>query len=254
MIIDAHAHIEWPGDFTRSFSDTSDRAMIEAGDALGIDVFVCSCLAPRPATPETFRQANDRLIAAMKEFPGRVWGYCFVNSGFTREAIAEIDRCLQVENMMGVKLYNEYFFNDPVLRPIIEHCIERDVPILEHQGHCTDPLPGQPTISDAGHMSQMARAYPEAKLILGHICGGGDWEWTIKQTATAPTLWADTSGSVVDEGAIEMAVEYIGADKLLFACDGSLSAGVGKIRGAQISDEDKQKIWGGNYLRLTGRG
>jgi predicted TIM-barrel fold metal-dependent hydrolase len=100
----------------------------------------------------------------------------------------------------------------------------------------------------------MANEYPEAKIILGHICGGGDWEWTIKQAATAPSLYCDTSGSVVDEGAIELAVNEIGADRLLFACDGSHSAGVGKLKGAQISDDDKRKIWGDNFLRLTGRG
>ncbi|MEN6305045.1 MAG: amidohydrolase family protein [Armatimonadia bacterium] len=253
MVIDAHAHVSWPGDFSLSFEQTRDRAQIEGGDLLGIDVFVCSCLAPRPSRPDTFRAGNDRLIAAMKEFPGRIWGYCYVNPGYTREALAEIDRCLQVENMVGVKLYNEYFFDDPVLRPIIEKCIALDIPVLEHQGHCTDALPGQPCISDAGHLARMAAAYPEAKLIVGHLGGGGDWEWVIKATAEAPSLYADTSGSVVDEGLIEMAVRTIGADKLLFACDGSLSAGVGKIRGAQISAEDKQAIWGGNYLRLVGR-
>ena len=183
MIIDAHAHVEWPP------NPAGDRAQVEGGDALGIDVFVCSCLAPRPSRPETFREANDRLIAAISEFPGRIWGYCYVNPGFTREALAEIDRCLQVPDILGVKLYNEYFFNEPVLRPIIELCLERDVPILEHQGHCTDPTSSQPRISDASHLAQMANEYPEAKLILGHICGGGDWEWTIKQTASAPSLW-----------------------------------------------------------------
>ncbi len=253
MVIDAHAHVSWPGDFSQSFVETRDAAQIELGDRLGIEVFVCSCLAPRPSTPDTFRAGNDRLMAAMREFPGRVWGYCYVNPGWTREALAEIERCLQIEDMVGVKLYNEYFFDDPVLRPIIEKCIELDCPILEHQGHCTDALPGQPYISDAGHLSRMANEYPEAKLILGHICGGGDWEWTIKQAATAPSLYCDTSGSVVDEGAIELAVREIGADRLLFACDGSLSAGVGKIRGAQIGEDDKAKIWGGNYLKLVRR-
>lgn len=247
MIIDAHAHVSWPP------NPAADRAQIEAGDALGIAVFVCSCLAPRPSSPDTFRAANDRMLAALKEFPGRIWGYCYVNSGFTREALAEIDRCLACEDVVGVKLYNEYFFNEPVLRPLIEHCLKREVPILEHQGHCTDPLPGQERISDAGHLSQMANEYPEAKIILGHICGGGDWEWTIKQAATAPSLYADTSGSVVDEGAIELAVREIGAQRLLFACDGSLSAGVGKLRGAQLTEADRKLIWGENFLRLIGR-
>lgn len=253
MVIDAHAHVHYTSDRSESFKDGPDQAQIEGGDLLGIDAFVCSCLAPRPSTPETFRLANDRLIAAMKHFSGRIWGYCYVNPGHSREALEEIDRCLQIENMVGVKLYNEYFFDDPVLRPIVEKCIELDIPILEHQGHCTDPLPGQPCISDAGHMARMAQEYPQAKLIVGHLGGGGDWEWVIKQTAEAPTLYADTSGSVVDEGLIEMAVEQIGAERLLFACDGSLSAGVGKIRGAQIGDNEKQGIWGENFLRLIGK-
>jgi hypothetical protein len=253
MIIDAHAHVDWPGDFTLSFSDTLDRAQIEAGDRLGIDVFVCSCLAPRPSNPVTFRQGNDRLMAAMREFPGRIWGYCYVNPGYTREALAEIDRCLQVPDMVGVKLYNEYFFDDPVLRPIVEKCIELNIPILEHQGHCTDPMPGQEHISDSGHMARMANQYPEAKIIVAHIGGGGDWEWVIKAAAAAPSLYADTSGSVVDEGLMEMAVRTLGAERLLFACDGSHSAGVGKLRGAQITEEERRLIGGENFLRLIGR-
>jgi uncharacterized protein len=254
MVIDAHAHIQWPGDVGGDDAGWAlDAAQVEAGDQLGIEVFVCSCLAPRPSTPDSFRLANDRTIAAIKRWPGRIWGYCYVNPGYSREAVAEIERCLQVEDMVGVKLYNEYKFDDPTLRPVIEKCIELDVPILEHQGHCTDFMPSQPLISDAGDIARMAAQYPEAKIIVGHIDGGGDWEWTVKAAAQCPTLYADTSGSVVDEGSIELAVQWLGADKLLFACDGSLSAGVGKIRGTQIPEADKQKIWGDNFLRLTGR-
>lgn len=254
MIIDAHAHIEWNPNATASFAGGRDAAQIALGDRLGIEVFACSCLAPRPSRPETFRQGNDRMIAALKEFKGRIWGYCYVNPGFAREALEEIERCLQIEDVVGVKLYNEYHFDDPVVRPIIEKCIELDCPILEHQGHVTDPLPGQRNISDAGNLSRAANAYPEAKLILGHICGGGDWEWTVKQAATAPTLYADTSGSVSDEGTLEMAVREMGAERLLFACDGSLSTSVGRMRAAQIAEEEKAMIWGGNFLRLVGRG
>lgn len=254
MLIDCHAHVQWVGAKGGNSDEWAhDRAEVEAADALGIDVLVCSCLAPRPSTPDTFRAANDRMMAAIKLFPKRIWGYAYVNPGYTREAVAEIERCLAVEDVVGVKLYNEYKCTDPVARPVIEKCIERGVPILYHQGHCTDPLPGQPNISDAGDLAALARLYPEAKLIAGHIGGGGDWEWTIKTAATAPTLYADTSGSVVDEGMIEMAVEHMGADRLLFACDESMCAGVGKLRGAQIRDDERRKIGAENFLRLVGR-
>jgi predicted TIM-barrel fold metal-dependent hydrolase len=254
MVIDAHAHIRWPGlGKTSSEAWSHDRTLVEAADVLGIDVLVCSCLAARPSTPETFRASNDRIMGAIREFKGRIWGYAYVNPGYTREAVAEIERCLRVEDMVGVKLYNEYKCTDPAVRPVIEKCIALNVPILHHQGHCTDPLPGQPNISDAGDLARLARMYPEAKLIVGHIGGGGDWEWAIRAAAEVPSLYADTSGSVVDEGMIEMAVKYLSAERLLFACDGSMCAGVGKLRGAQISEADKRKILGDNFLRLIGR-
>lgn len=254
MLISAHEHITWPASGRVDDPDwTQDLALIEAADRLGIATLACSCLAPRPSTPDTFRVANDRTIAAIGRFPGRIWGYAYVNPGYSREAIAEIDRCLALNDMIGVKLYNEYRATDPAVRPVAEHCLGRGVPILWHQGHCTDPLPDQPNISDAADLAWLANEYPQLKLILAHIGGGGDWEWTIKQAAEAPTLYADLSGSVVDEGLVEMAVEHLGADRLLFACDGSMCAGVGKLRGAQITGEDRRKIESETFLRLLDR-
>ena len=37
-------------------------------------------------------------------------------------------------------------------------------------------LDDQPHISDGGHLAELARRYPEGKLICAHVCGGGDWE------------------------------------------------------------------------------
>ena len=45
-------------------------------------------------------------------------------------------------------------------------------------------------------------------------------------------MYLDTSGSVIDEGIVEMAVKLLGVDRLLFGCDMSMTAGVGKIRAA----------------------
>ena len=111
----------------------------------------------------------------------------------------------------------------------------------------------QPRISDGGHLAELARRYPEAKLICAHLCGGGDWEWTIKTLRHAKSVFLDTSGSVVDEGMVEMAVKVLGADRLLFGADMSFTAGVGKIRGARLTDEERGRILGGNMLRVLQR-
>ena len=254
MLIDVHAHCS--GSLEKDDSWARDRLFVEAMDVVGIDVAVVSNLStPRPATPEGFERCNRDMLAALKEFRGRFWGYAYVNSGYTREALADIERCLEADkDCIGVKLYNEYFITDPVVRPVIEKCIELDVPILEHCGHSLVNTTAQPFISDAEHMARIGHEYPEAKLITGHIGGGGDWEWALKALRGAPpNVGADTSGSVTDEGQLEYGVKLIGAERLYFACDMSVTAGVGKFMSAKISDEEREMIGSKNFLRLVGR-
>jgi len=250
MRIDAHAHIDPPG---APDPWAGDRLLIEAADALEIDYLCCSCLSnARPATPEAFSACNEHLRDAIAYFGDRILGYCYVNPGFQREAVQDIKRCIDDFGFIGVKLYNEYKVWDPAVRPVLETCLELDIPILHHAGHPWRPLPGQPFISDAADMGRVVQQYPELKLIYGHIWGGGDWEWTLRALRDAPGLHADTSGSVVDEGGIEKAVQMLGADRLLFACDMSMTAGVGKVLAADISDEDREAIFSGNMRRLLG--
>jgi len=251
MVIDAHAHL---ADRSRSESwEENDRKLVDAADKLGIDQLCCSLLTPRPGKPEEFIQGNRWAKEAMDRYPGRILGYCYVNSGYGKVALDEIRYCVEDLGFIGVKLYNEYFINEPVLWPLVELCIELGVPILEHAGHSHYYVKEQPRMSGAEHVAELANRYPEAMIICGHIGGGGDWEWAIKALRSAPTAYADTSGSVVDEGMIEMAVEVLGADRLLFACDMSMTAGVGKIRGARITDEHKRKILGENMQGILAK-
>lgn len=250
-VIDCHDHL---AHHSRPSWQEDDRRLIEAADKLGIDQLCCSILTPRrPATVEGFRECNQWVAEAMRRFPGRILGYCFVNPGHTAEAREEIRRAIEDRGFIGIKLYNDYVASEPVVWPIVELAIELRVPILHHAGHASWLPQPQPRISDAGHLAELSRRYPEAMLICAHICGGGDWEWTIKALRNAPSVYLDTSGSVIDEGVIEMAVSVLGADRLLFGCDGSLTASVGRIRSATLSGSDRRKILGGNFQRILSR-
>jgi predicted TIM-barrel fold metal-dependent hydrolase len=185
-----------------------------------------------------------------QRFKGRVLAYCYVNPGFKQEALDEIKRCVQDRGFIGVKLYNEYTCTDPVVFPVVELAIELGVPILHHAGHLLIFLDVQPHISDGGHLAELGRRYPEARLICAHICGGGDWEWTIKALRHAPNVYLDTSGSVTDEGVVDMAARELGVDRLLFGCDMSMTASVGRLRAANLSAADKEKILGANLEKL----
>lgn len=250
-VIDCHAHLTH---HSRATWEIDDRKLIEAADKLGIDQLCCSTLTPRrPATADGFRECNRWTADGMRRFPGRVLGYCYVNPGYGREALEEIRRCVEDRGFIGIKLYNEYTCTEPVVFPIVELAIELGVPILQHAGHSHYFVEDQPRMSDGGHIAELARRYPEAMLICAHISGGGDWEWTIKAVRHAPNVLLDTSGSVTDEGTVDMAVAVAGVDRVLFGCDSSMTAGIGKIRGANLSARDKQKILGGNMLRILRR-
>ena len=67
----------------------------------------------------------DWWSAGQKRFPGRVRGYCYVNPGWGREAVEEVRRCIEGRGFMGIKLYNEYTCNEPVVYPIVELAIEQ---------------------------------------------------------------------------------------------------------------------------------
>ena len=250
-VIDCHAHLNH---HSRSTWEADDRKLIEAADKLGIDQLCCSILTPhRPATAEGFRECNLWTAEGMRRFPGRVLGYCYVNPGYGREALDEIRRCIGDRGFIGIKLYNEYTCNEPVVFPIVELAIDLGVPILHHASHSHYFVEDQPRMSDGGHLAELARRYPDAMLICAHISGGGDWEWTIKALRHAPNVLLDTSGSVTDDGSVDMAVGVVGVDRVVFGCDSSMTAGVGKIRGANLSTQDKDKILGENMMKLLRR-
>ena len=249
VVIDCHGHL-----IHHSASDylDRDRKLIEAADKLGIDQLCCSILTPRrPATAEGFKECNTWAAEAVKRFPERLLAYCYVNPTHSKQALAEIRHCVEDRGFMGIKLYNENFCTNEIVFPVVELAIELGVPILHHAGHSHYFNERQPFISDGGHLAELGKRYPEARLICAHIGGGGDWEWTIKALRHAPpNVFLDTSGSVIDEGMIEMAVRVLGPKRVLFGCDMSMTAGAGKMRGANLAPEDKRRIMGLNMQEI----
>lgn len=230
--------------------------LIETADRLGISQLICSrpVMAGVMANIDTVRDANASILAAMRRHPGRILGYCFVQPGNGAAALDEIDRCLDA-GMVGVKLYNQYFYNDPVVFPIAERCIERKILFLGHSAHLTDPRTraAQPKTSDSKVFCELSQRYPELMLILGHINGGGDWEWSIKALRNCPNVYLDTSGSVLENPTIERCVKELGHKRVLFATDMTMEGGVGKLLSAQITAEQREDIFWRNLQGLLDR-
>jgi len=242
--LDSHNHL---------FYEAS--VLIAAADRLEIEKVAISIPITDPhqqATPEAFRACNDRVLKAMKDFPERFLGQCFINPHYRRESLEEIDRCLDA-GMIGLgELYTQVRINDPQYFPIIEKCIELKAPVMCHGGDNRKDYrePDRPAASRADDFVEAGHRYPEAMLIYGHIGGGGDWEYVCKALRSAPTVFADTSGSVTDEGQVDFAVKCLGVRRLLFATDLNFETGVGKILAAQLTEQERHQMFFDNFNEI----
>ena len=254
--IDAHNHV-----FGLAHRPNADWAEVErlvaAAAKLGIARLCCS----RPVTGgvmadiDVVRESNNAVLAAMKRYPDLIAGYCFVQPGNGAAALDEIDRCLDA-GMIGVKLYNQFKYTDPAVFPVAEKCIARRALFLGHSAYLTDPrtLALQPKTSHALDFGALSRRYPELKLILGHINGGGDWEWAIRALRDFPNVHLDTSGSVLEDDTIGRCVRELGHRRILFATDATMEGCVGKVLSAELTAEQREDIFHRNFERLLGGG
>lgn len=252
---DVHNHVFLSG--RRDASDWTDvDNLIEAAEFLGIERLFCS----RPITGgvmaniDAVRAANDSVLAAMRRHPRQIFGYCFVQPGNGPAALDEIDRCLDA-GMIGIKLYNQFKYTDPVVYPVAEKCIQRGIPFLGHSAYLTDPktLALQPKTSHALDFCALSRRYPELLLIMGHVNGGGDWEWAIKGLRECRNVYVDTSGSVLKDGTIEQCVRHLGHERVLFATDATMEGCVGKMLSADLTAAQREDIFWRNFQRILER-
>ncbi len=248
IVIDCHAHLHHHGNANYA---EKDRQLIEAADKLGIDRLCCSILTPvRPATADGFRECNRWLAEAAARFSDRVWGYCYVNPEHGKEAVDEIRRCVDERGFIGVKLYNERVCTDPVVAPVVEAAIALGVPILQHAGHAHYPLPGQPNISDGGHLAELGRRYPEARLIC-RSCRrrrrlGVDDQGPAARVERLSRHQRQRHRRGNDRDGRRDSRRRPAALRLRHVDDGR----GGKIRAARLDAESKRKIFGGNMNRL----
>jgi len=255
--IDAHEHVGLGSSLGEQLH-IADRLYIEKLE-------ISRPIAAGPnnkATPEDVRKCNDMVLDAMKKHPDRYLGSCFVNPVYGKEALEEIDRCMD-HGMTGLKVYNQVKISDPLFYPIIEKMIDLKMIILMH-AHCGIGVGGkrtkygnvQPNASVPEDFVEAARRYPEAMLQYAHTGGGGDWEYACKMLSEYTNIYVDTSGSNNEGNMIDFALKYIGEDRLFFGTDGSYFQGVGGILSSKMTEQQKKKVFFDNFnniLKKIGR-
>ena len=113
---------------------------IAAMDAAGIDVQILSNVpgveaVEVPQAVELARQANDAVVAAATEYPGRFLGFATLPMRDPDAAVAELERTVRDHGFVGALInghVNGRYLDDEFFWPVFESAEALDVPIYLH--------------------------------------------------------------------------------------------------------------------------
>lgn len=245
LVIDGHAHL---GPWQHFHIPEPDLdGMVRVMDRVGIDRIF---LAPHASIGSDFQLGNDLALEAMGRYPGRVFGYLFVNPNHEDGVLDELRRCERLGASSGhvmrqIKVHsmNGYPYDGERYRSAYDYANERGFPILAHTWG-----------KDAQVFDPLSEEYPNIRFILGHS-GVSDFDTYVHLAKKRPNIYLDLATSMVGYGWVERFVEEVGSDRLLFGSDMpfiSAPQQIGKVLYARISEEDKRKILGLNAARVFG--
>jgi len=248
-VIDCHVHLH------PAFGDTVECAekLMRAADRLGIDLLCLSFGTFRgfydPSDLEKVTRHNDEVQTVVERWPDRFVGFCYLNPCYLPQSLEEIERRIVGGPFRGIKLLIDMFCDQPNLDPIADRAAELGAPILQHTW--IKQTGNYPLESEPRHLVALARRHPDTTFLMGHT--GGNWELGIRTIIDTPNILADICGGDPELGYVEMAVRLLGADRVCYGSDAlarSLASQIAKVRGADISEDDRAKILGGNMRRV----
>jgi predicted TIM-barrel fold metal-dependent hydrolase len=247
--VDVHAHFLHEACGRADWAERN-QSRFAAGSRIGITLHIASILGSWGRTsptyfpsPEDVSAGNEALRAIIRTHPALVTGYVAVNPNYAQHAIAEIERGL-AEGMVGIKLAASRRAGDALLDAIATLAAERGVPVLQHAWqHRTREVSNQ-EISDALDLMDLAARHPAGHFILAHIGGGGDWAHSLRALAGVPNVWVDLSGSGVDRGMLELCLERVGPEHLVWGTDLTMDTGWAKLRALEAMGLAREALEG----------
>jgi predicted TIM-barrel fold metal-dependent hydrolase len=257
-LIDVHAHFYHVG-CGRANWERHNAARFRAGERIGISVHVGSILGSWGANSPTYFQSredtvagNDAMLALQRRHPERVRSYCAVNPNDGDVALSELDRC-RAGGAIGIKLAAARRAHDPLLDPIAQFAAAHRMPVLHHMWQHRRGDVATQDCSDAVDLARLAERHPAATFILAHIAGGGDYMHTFPAVRDVPNILLDLSGSGVDRGMVDDALEAVGARRLLWGADLTLETALARLWALEaigLDDESMADIRWRNAARI----
>lgn len=207
--------------------------------------------APSPA------EDPEQVRSLLQQDNGRVLGVIHLNANDVKGSLAALDRWVKNGPVIGVCFKSSppgcLVCTHPNFDPLVERCGELGVMIMQHTWFkaAGKDDPGESTPAE---LAVLAKRHPDVKFVCAHA--GGDWERGISAVRGLGNVLIETSGFNPTSGFIELAVQELGAERIVFGghfMSRSVGTECGKIIGADISSAEKKLIFGGNLRRLLAK-
>ncbi len=223
---------------------------------------------------------EDSVIAAVRAFPKRFFGYFFLNP-LAPDALSRAERALE-RGLRGISLLpamHGYFVHDERVRPVLELAAAHGAVIFVHCGVLTVGVrkklglasPFELRFSNPVDLHGVALRYPQVRFVIPHF-GAGYFREALMVADLCPNVFLDTSSSnswmryqapPVDlKMVFERALEVAGARRLLFGTDSSFfprgwhraifDEQVKALEAIGVTAEDARAIFGENLAGLLG--
>ncbi len=250
MVIDAHMHFDIP---LKAGVDEARRVMeqeLELMAEAGVDGATGSLIEPLRCNCVAHSEYNDFFAATSRGFAGRFWPWCVVNP-LDDDAADEIRRCYEVLGIKALKLHpwlQGFSCSDDYCNPVFEVCAELGMPINLHDG--------SPPYSATAGCGEVARRYPEAKVVLAHAGLNDQWRQARDLACELPNIYLTMSGPSML--AMQSIVDNVAADRIMYGSDygaGGVSLihyRLDKIKQLEMDDDTRRMVLGETALRLLG--
>ncbi|MBQ2840752.1 MAG: amidohydrolase [Oscillospiraceae bacterium] len=244
-IIDVHGHC---GEYNSFFlpKKGSAKTIVELLDNLGVE---CAFLSANIGFKTDHERGNRILAEAIKEFPGRIYGYVCLNPTYMDDMVPELEKYKDNPGFKGIKFHisiNKTPFSSPKYAPALKYADEHGMVVLMHT-YGIDQLVALAAVSDE---------YKNAKFIAAHSEVGIDSVERIGEAVNSRSnFYVDTALAGAAEGSIELLAKYVDTKKILYGTDiafYSPNFTFGRIALADIDDEAKLDILGRNAEKLFG--
>jgi len=207
----------------------------------GIDVAI---LSSTEGIVDDMVAGNQHLAEGMAGHYN-LFGYVVVNPRFPDLSDRELQRHHANPQFVGTKIHTGYSAtspSEPRMADLFAMIEPYHKPLLIHTWGA----------GDVHALAALAPHFPQLPVVVAHS-GGQAWREAIQAARQVPNLYLDFCASDLERGRIERAIATLGPERVLFGTDATLFDPLYMLscfREANIADERRPLVMGGNALRL----